>query len=225
MNATDESIPVTQEFFDNVLLEKTSGIEEFGTMRWPLFGLLVLTWVLIYFFVFKGTKSIGKVVYVTAIAPYIMLIVGIWKFQFKGVVRNFSVFSIFLYLPIALLIRGCTLEGAGQGIDYFLGTNGKGDWSKLTDIQVWVNATSQIFNSTGIGFGSLIAFSSFNENNSSLLRKKFKFFLLFFLPLRSEKAGRFEKLLSFAMSHSIVTLGSVSLSCATTPHPSRFSKS
>ena len=186
MIATDESIPVTQEFFDNVLLEKTSGIEEFGTMRWPLFGLLVLTWVLIYLFVFKGTKSIGKVVYVTAIAPYIMLIVRIWKFQFKCVVRNSSVFSIFLYLSKALLIRGCTLEGAGQGIDYFLGTNGKGDWSKLTDIQVWVNATSQIFNSIGIGFGSLIAFSSFNKNNSSLLRKKFKFFLL---PLRSKKRG------------------------------------
>lgn len=93
MNATDDSIPVTQEFFDNVLLEKTSGIEEFGTMRWPLFGLLVLTWVLIYLFVFKGTKSIGKVVYVTAIAPYIMLIVRIWKFQVKCVVRNSSVFS------------------------------------------------------------------------------------------------------------------------------------
>ena len=80
------------------------------------------------------------------------------------------------YLSKALLIRGCTLEGAGHGIDYFLGTNGKGDWSKLTDIQVWVNATSQIFNSIGIGFGSLIAFSSFNKNNSSLLRKKFKYF-------------------------------------------------
>ena len=129
---------------DNFVLHKTSGIEEFGSMRWPLFGLLLLTWVLIYLFVFKGTKSIGKVVYVTAIAPYIML--------------------------IALLIRGCTLSGAMIGIEYFLGLNGKGDWSKLGEIQVWVNATSQIFGSIGIGFGSLIAFSSFNRNNTTLLR-------------------------------------------------------
>ena len=45
------------------------------------------------------------------------------------------------------------------------------------------------------------------------------------LALRSKKAGRFEKLLGFARSHSIVTRGSVSLSCATTPHSSCFSKS
>ena len=45
------------------------------------------------------------------------------------------------------------------------------------------------------------------------------------LPLISKKAGRFEKLLGFARSHSIVRSGSVSLSCATIPHPSFFSKS
>ena len=38
------------------------------------------------------------------------------------------------------------------------------------------------------------------------------------LPSRSEKAGRFEKLLGIARSHSIVTRGSVSLSSAITPH-------
>ena len=42
--------------------------------------------------------------------------------------------------------------------------------------------------------------------------------------LRSEKTGKFEKLLGFARSHSIVTRDSVSLSCATTPHASCFSK-
>ena len=42
------------------------------------------------------------------------------------------------------------------------------------------------------------------------------------VPLRSKKAGRFEKLLGFARSHSIVTRYSVSLSRATTPHPSCF---
>ena len=50
-----------------------------------------------------------------------------------------------------------------------------------------------------------------------------KFELL--LQLRSKNAGRFEKLLGVARSQSIVTHGSVSLSCATTPHPSCFSKS
>ena len=79
----------------------------------------------------------GKVVYVTVIAPYVLL--------------------------LALLIRGCTLSGAYNGIEYFLGLNGKGDWGKLGDVNVWVNAASQVYNSIGIGFGSLIAFSSFNR--------------------------------------------------------------
>ena len=39
-----------------------------------------------------------------------------------------------------------------------------------SDIQVWVNATSQIFNSIGIGFGSLIVFSSFNSKTDGILR-------------------------------------------------------
>ena len=43
------------------------------------------------------------------------------------------------------------------------------------------------------------------------------------VPWRSKKAGRFGKLLAFARSHSIVTRGSVSVSCATTPHASCFS--
>ena len=46
-----------------------------------------------------------------------------------------------------------------------------------------------------------------------------------FLSLRSKKARRNEKLLGFAISHSIVARDSVSLSCATTPYPSCFTKS
>ena len=42
------------------------------------------------------------------------------------------------------------------------------------------------------------------------------------VSLRSKKTGRLAKLLIFSTSHSIVTHGSESLSCATTPHPSCF---
>ena len=56
-------------------------------------------------------------------------------------------------------------------------------------------------------------------------RSRRYFILSVLLPLRCKKAGRLEKLLGFARSHPIVTPGSVSLSCATTLHPSCFSKS
>ena len=49
--------------------------------------------------------------------------------------------------------------------------------------------------------------------------------LYFKYTIRNWKTGRFEKLLGFATSHSILTRGSVSLSRATTPNPYCFSKS
>lgn len=39
----------------------TRGIEHAGGIRWELFGLLVLAWAIVYFCIFKGVKSTGKV--------------------------------------------------------------------------------------------------------------------------------------------------------------------
>ncbi|TKS78705.1 Sodium- and chloride-dependent GABA transporter 1 [Collichthys lucidus] len=61
----------SQQFFE--LLEKSSGIEEAGGLRWELFGFLILSWVIVYLCIFKGVKSTGKVVYFTAIFPYFIL--------------------------------------------------------------------------------------------------------------------------------------------------------
>jgi len=147
MEPFNGSEPVTQEFFDNNLLHKTSGIEEFGILRPNMAIMCIITWILMYLSIFKGAKVIGKVVYLTVVFPYFIL--------------------------VALLIRGATLPGAFSGIEYYLGLNGKGDWSRITDVQVWVAATSQIFFSLGIGLGSLIAFSSYNTKNTTLLRDTF----------------------------------------------------
>lgn len=43
------------------VLEKTSGIEEAGGVRWELFSCLLLAWVIVYLCIFKGVKSTGKV--------------------------------------------------------------------------------------------------------------------------------------------------------------------
>uniref|UniRef100_A0A3B4C0K8 Transporter n=1 Tax=Pygocentrus nattereri TaxID=42514 RepID=A0A3B4C0K8_PYGNA len=133
----------SQQFFDRKLLEMTSGIEEAGGVRWELFGLLALAWLIIYFCIFKGVKSTGKVVYFTATFPYFML--------------------------FALLINNVQLPGAKDGILYFLMPN----WSKLLEVQVWVNAAAQIFNSIGIAFGSMISMASYNKYNNNILRDTF----------------------------------------------------
>ncbi|CAG5923151.1 unnamed protein product [Menidia menidia] len=130
----------SQQFFDHKLLEKTSGIEELGGIRWELFGYLLIAWVIIYFCIFKGVKSTGKVVYFTAVFPYFIL--------------------------FALLINNVQLPGAKDGILYFITPV----WSRLFEAKVWVNAAAQVFNSLGISFGSMISMASYNKFNNNILR-------------------------------------------------------
>ncbi|XP_016322781.1 sodium- and chloride-dependent GABA transporter 2-like [Sinocyclocheilus anshuiensis] len=89
-NATSPVI----EFWERRVLRISSGIEEIGTLHWDLVLCLLLAWVLCYFCIWKGVKSTGKVVYVTATFPYVMLLI--------------------------LLIRGVTLPGASRGIQFYL---------------------------------------------------------------------------------------------------------
>ncbi|XP_061658739.1 sodium- and chloride-dependent GABA transporter ine [Syngnathoides biaculeatus] len=130
----------SKEFFKYKMLQQTVGVEEVGVIRWELFLILVLAWILIYLCIFKGTKSTGKVVYFTALLPYVIL--------------------------IALLINNVQLPGAMQGINFFIVPV----WEKLLSVEVWVNAAAQIFNSIGIGFGSLMAMASYNSFNNNIIK-------------------------------------------------------
>uniref|UniRef100_A0A3Q4BQB1 Transporter n=1 Tax=Mola mola TaxID=94237 RepID=A0A3Q4BQB1_MOLML len=130
----------SQQFFDRRLLEKTSGLEEAGGIRWELFGYLLISWVIVYLSIFKGVKSTGKVVYFTALFPYIVL--------------------------FALFINNVQLPGAKNGILYFVTPV----WSKLFEVKIWVNAAAQVFHSLGIAFGSMISMASYNKFNNNILR-------------------------------------------------------
>lgn len=44
-----------------MVLQKTPGIEDFGTIKWDLALVLFVAWVVVYFCIFKGPKSTGKV--------------------------------------------------------------------------------------------------------------------------------------------------------------------
>lgn len=70
--------------------------------------------------------------------------------------------ALFPYvILIALLIRGTTLEGAGDGVEFYI----KPDWERLKSASVWGDAASQIFYSFGIGCGSLVTLASYNKVN------------------------------------------------------------
>jgi SNF family Na+-dependent transporter len=79
-------------------------------------------------------------VYVTATFPYLVLVI--------------------------LVIFGATLEGAGDGIEFYL----KPDLSKLADGKVWSSAAVQIFYSLGVAFGGLMTMASYNKFDNNILR-------------------------------------------------------
>ncbi|OWJ99318.1 SLC6A8 [Cervus elaphus hippelaphus] len=132
----DRRSPVI-EFWENKVLRLSGGLEVPGALNWEVTLCLLTCWVLVYFCVWKGVKSTGKIVYFTATFPYVVLVV--------------------------LLVRGVLLPGALDGIIYYL----KPDWSKLASPQVWIDAGTQIFFSYAIGLGALTALGSYNRFNNN----------------------------------------------------------
>ncbi|KAM9830991.1 sodium- and chloride-dependent creatine transporter 1-like isoform 2-T2 [Syngnathus typhle] len=121
------------EFWEHKVLHLSSGLHEPGSINYEVALCLLATWVIVYFCIWKGIKSTGKVVYFTALFPYVVLVI--------------------------LLGHGATLPGAFDGIVYYL----KPDWSKLGEAQVWIDAGTQIFFSYAIGLGALTALGSYNR--------------------------------------------------------------
>ncbi|XP_049608881.1 sodium- and chloride-dependent GABA transporter 2 isoform X1 [Syngnathus scovelli] len=136
------------EFWEREVLQLSDSLDDLGPISWKLALCLALVWFVCYFCVWKGIKSTGKVVYLTATFPYVMLFV--------------------------LLVRGVTLPGAAQGIIYYL----KPNHTRLADPQVWMDAGTQIFFSYGICLGSLTALGSYNKYNNDCYKDSYFLCLL-----------------------------------------------
>ncbi|XP_077159031.1 sodium- and chloride-dependent transporter XTRP3 isoform X2 [Paroedura picta] len=135
-----EKASSTQYFWYRKTLNISPSIEESGSIQWELAICLILAWLVVYLCILRGTESTGKVVYVTAISPYVVLII--------------------------YLIRGLTLHGAANGLKYMFTPK----LEQLANPKTWINAATQIFFSLGLGFGSLIAFASYNEPDNNCER-------------------------------------------------------
>ncbi|XP_037123045.1 solute carrier family 6 member 4a [Syngnathus acus] len=123
-----------EEFYTRHVLQVhlSSGLHQLGSVSWQLALCLLFIFTIVYFSIWKGVKTSGKVVWVTATFPYVVLLV--------------------------LLVRGATLPGAWRGVVFYL----KPDWEKLLSTTVWIDAAAQIFFSLGPGFGVLLAYASYN---------------------------------------------------------------
>mgnify|MGYP000062047735 CR=1 FL=1 len=92
--------------FRRKVLEATDTIEDLGGIKWDLAFCLLISWTIVILCLLKGVKTSGKVVYFAATFPYIIL--------------------------FSLLIAGLTLNGAWEGVRYFVTPT----WNKLLSIKV-----------------------------------------------------------------------------------------
>ncbi|XP_066287463.1 sodium- and chloride-dependent glycine transporter 2-like [Branchiostoma lanceolatum] len=137
---SSKRVSQSEEFWKHYVLDISEGVDHPGAVKWQLALCLFLAWLLIFCCLIKGIKSSGKVVWVTATFPYIVLTI--------------------------LLVRGVTLEGAWDGIKFYL----EPKWSKLAEPQVWRDGAIQIFFSLGTSWGQLITLSSYSRFHNNCYR-------------------------------------------------------
>ncbi|XP_064197800.1 sodium- and chloride-dependent glycine transporter 1 isoform X2 [Anguilla rostrata] len=139
VNRTKRTSP-SEEYWKHKVLNISDDIGNFGEVRLPILGCLAVSWVVVFLCLIRGVKSSGKVVYFTATFPYVVLTI--------------------------LFIRGITLDGAVNGIAYYLTPQ----WKKILDAKVWGDAASQIFYSLGCAWGGLITMASYNKFHNNCYR-------------------------------------------------------
>lgn len=130
-------------FFYQKVLRLSDGIFHIGSVSLPLILGLLVCWVWIILSIWKGARTVSKVVYVTVTLPWAILII--------------------------LVIGGLTLPGAGEGVKYYLTPN----WRQLLSPELWQAAFTQVFFSLSVGFGVMIAYASFLPPNSDIVNNAF----------------------------------------------------
>mmetsp|Transcript_15519 Transcript_15519/g.10886 ORF Transcript_15519/g.10886 Transcript_15519/m.10886 type:complete len:141 (+) Transcript_15519:814-1236(+) len=112
-NNGDASAFFNADYFNNEILHASNDIDSGSGSFVPIvtFGLF-MSYILVYFSVWKGVESTGKIVYVTAPLPYVFLLI--------------------------LLIRALTLEGASTGLKFLF----LPQWDRLSDFAVWADAAN-----------------------------------------------------------------------------------
>lgn len=105
---------------------------------------LVLAWLMTLGAVYAGVKSSGKVVWVTVPLPVVCMVV--------------------------LVFRGVSLEGAGEGLRFYLEPT---SLEKLFALRTWYEAASQLFFSLSLAVGVMPAFASHNPRSQSVAHDTF----------------------------------------------------
>ncbi|MBA7666744.1 hypothetical protein ES703_74825 [subsurface metagenome] len=131
------------DFFFGNILQLSAGPTALGSLVWPTVGALAFAWLAIYLIVFKGARVIGKV--------------SLW------------IVSLAWVLLIILVVRGVTLPGIAQGLNFYLAP----DLAVLGSVDVWFGAFSQIAFTLSLGMAGMFAYGSFIAKKADVSNNAF----------------------------------------------------
>ncbi|KXZ40563.1 neurotransmitter:Na+ symporter, NSS family [Alkalithermobacter thermoalcaliphilus JW-YL-7 = DSM 7308] len=127
-------------FFIGEFLKLSSSPWEFGGLRVNILIAVLFVWIINYSIVKRGISGgIEKA------CKFIMPLLAI--------------------LMLIMTLRGVTLPGARHGLSYLFNP----DFSKILDHRVWISAYSQVFFSTTLAVGVMIAYSSYLPEKSDIV--------------------------------------------------------
>ncbi|XP_051581011.1 sodium-dependent neutral amino acid transporter B(0)AT2-like [Myxocyprinus asiaticus] len=132
-----EKSSATTFYWYRVALDISDSISESGGLNWKMTLCLLIAWAMVCLAMIKGIQSSGKVMYFSSLFPYVVL--------------------------ICFLVRALLLKGSVDGIVHMFTPK----LEIMLESKVWREAATQVFFALGLGFGGVIAFSSYNKRDNN----------------------------------------------------------
>ncbi|XP_026168345.1 sodium-dependent neutral amino acid transporter B(0)AT2 [Mastacembelus armatus] len=132
-----EKSSATTYYWYREALNISDSISEGGGLNWKMTVCLLVAWSMVCLAMIKGIQSSGKVMYFSSLFPYVVL--------------------------ICFLVRALLLKGSIDGIRHMFTPQ----LEIMLEAKVWREAATQVFFALGLGFGGVIAFSSYNKRDNN----------------------------------------------------------
>jgi NSS family neurotransmitter:Na+ symporter len=130
-------------FFFHQFLAASEGedVWSLGGVRWPIAIGVAVVWLINWIVTYGGIE--------------------------KGIERAVKVMMPLLFVITAsIIVWALFLPGAAKGVKHYVTP----DFAKITDLKVWISAYGQIFFSLSLGFGIMIAYSSYLSRGANIFR-------------------------------------------------------
>jgi len=130
-------------FFFSQFLQRPGDGSVWGItgVRWPIAGAVAFLWLVNWVIAYGGVQ--------------------------KGIERAVKIMMPVLFaITLVIILWAVSLPGAGKGIRHYVTP----DFNKITDLKVWIAAYGQIFFSLSLGFGIMIAYSSYLPRDANIFK-------------------------------------------------------